>query len=134
MSESIERVSLTIPSELVEELDSTVDEWGYASRSKACRDALRLFLTDLNWKENPEATYRGTVTLIYNHDAQHINDEILELQHDDAETIIATQHVHVDEHLCLETLVVHGTGNAITDLVNKLRSLNGMEQVKFTIV
>lgn len=134
MSDAIERVSLTIPAELVDELDSAVDEWEYASRSKACRDALRTFLTDLRWQDDPEATYRGTITLIYNHDAQHITDELLELQHDGADTIIATQHVHVDDHLCLETLIVHGSGEVINRLVNRLRSLNGMEQVRFTIV
>lgn len=134
MSEPIERVSLTIPGELVEELDDAVDQWEYASRSKACRDALRMFLTDLNWQHDPAETYRGTVTIIYSHDSHHINDELLELQHDDSETIIATQHVHVDDHRCLETLVVEGTGTRINDLVNKLRSLSGMEQVQFTIV
>ncbi len=134
MSEPIERVSLTIPAELVDELDSAVEQWEYASRSKACRDALRMFLTDLKWKDDHEETYRGTITLIYNHDDHHINDELLELQHDDADTIIATQHIHVDAHLCLETLVVQGSGKTINRLVNRLRSLNGMEQVRFAIV
>jgi len=134
MSEPIERVSLTIPGELVDELDEAVDNWEYASRSKACRDALRMFLTDLNWKHDPDGIYRGAVTIIYDHDAHQINDELLELQHEDSETIIATQHVHVDDHRCLETLVVEGTGHRINDLVNKLRSLNGMQQVQFTIV
>lgn len=134
MSDSIERVSLTIPGELVDELDAAVAQWEYASRSKACRDALRLFLTDLDWQDDPDGTYRGTVTIIYDHDATHINDELLELQHDDSETIIATQHVHMDSHHCLETLVVEGKGRNINDLVNKLRSLDGMQQVKFTIV
>jgi len=134
MSESTERITLTVPGELAEELDSAVEQWEYASRSKACRDALRSFLTDLEWQDSLAGTYRGTVTIVYNHDAGHINDEILELQHDDTDTIIATQHVHVDDHRCLETLVVEGTGTDINTLVNKLRSLTGMKRVKFTVV
>jgi len=48
--------------------------------------------------------------------------------------VIATRHVHVDDQHCLETLVVERTGTDINALVNRLRSLNGLEQVKFTVV
>lgn len=134
MSDAIERVSLTIPRTLVDDLDEAVERWEYSSRSEAFRDALRMFLTNLEWKADFDTVHSGSITTIYRHGDHNINDEILELQHEMGECIIATQHVHLDSHLCLETIVVSGPGNDIKRLVNSLRSLDGMEQVQFTNV
>ncbi len=132
MADDLERVSLTIPAELVDALDAAVEEWEYASRSKACRDALRMFLASLEWERDPASTYHGSITVVYDHHAHDVTDEMLSLQHEMADTIVATQHVHFDAHRCLETIVVEGTGTEIHTLVNRLRSLEGMEHVQFT--
>jgi len=134
MSDAIERISLTIPRSLVEDLDTAVETWEYSSRSEASRDALRMFLANLDWQADLDSVHCGSITTIYRHGDHDINDEMLELQHDMDDVIIATQHVHLDSHLCLETIVVNGPGEEIKELVNSLRSLDGMEQVQFTNV
>jgi len=134
MGDSIERISLTIPTHLVEDLDDAVETWEYSSRSEAFRDALRMFLSSLEFQSDLETAHCGSITTIYRHGDHSINDEMLELQHEMSDLIIATQHVHLDSHLCLETMVVNGSGEQIKQLVNSLRALDGMEQVQFTNV
>ena len=134
MTDRAERVSLTLSPELASELESVVDEWGYASRSKAVRDALRTFLADRNWQAHVDDHHRGSITIVYDHDAPGVNDGLLEVQHGRADVIVATQHVHFDEHRCLETIVVDGPGTAIRELVQGIESLNGVKQVQFTVV
>ncbi|GAB3026613.1 nickel-responsive transcriptional regulator NikR [Natronobiforma cellulositropha] len=134
MAKRVERVSLTLPHDLVADLDAVVDEREYSSRSKAVRDALRAFLTEHDWEQNAAETQRGSIALVYDHEATGINDRLLEIQHDVAGVIVATQHVHFDAHRCLETVIVEGPGEEIRDLVSTLSSLDGMKHVQFTPV
>ncbi|MES3516144.1 MAG: nickel-responsive transcriptional regulator NikR [Natronomonas sp.] len=129
----LERVSLTVPGELIEELDGVVEELEYPSRSKAARDALRLFLADERWRQG-ETTQQGSIVVVYNHDAPDVNDELLRLQHGAEEAVVATQHVHFDTHRCLETIVVDGASEKIRRLVDGVRTLDGVETVRFTPV
>ena len=134
MSEGLERVSLTIPPELLSELDAVADEAEYASRSEAFRDALREFLTAYRWREDLDGRQQGTVVILYDHDVSGVTDELLALQHDLHGTIIASQHVHLTEDLCLETLVVDGPASDLRELVGRIQSLRGIRQVKLAVV
>lgn len=130
MTDSVERISLTTDPELVEEIDAVVEEWGYASRSKAIRDALRMFLADRHWEDAEQRRHSGSITIVYDHDVPGLNDALLEIQHDNADVIVSTQHVHFDGHRCLETIVVEGRGETIRDLVQRMEAENGVKQVR----
>lgn len=134
MDDEIERVSMTMPAGLLEELDEVVSEWDYASRSEVFRDALRGFLTEHRWQEDLSGVQRGSVSVVYDHDAGDVNDELTDVQHDFHDGIVAVQHVHLSEHLCMETLVVDAPGDEIRDLVNRIKSLKGVNQVKLALV
>lgn len=132
MTDSAERVSITVPKALIAEFDDAIDEWEYASRSEAIRAALRSFLSEQYWHDEPDRTFQGSIQILYDHDAA--TTELLALQHDASEVIIATQHVHFDDHRCLESLVVDGTGAQIRDLANELRAIDGVEQVRTAVM
>ena len=127
-------MSVTLPSGLLDDLDEIVERGAYGSRSEATRDALRSFLTDLRREADVAGVQRGAVVVLYDHDVSGITDEILELQHDLVDTIVATQHVHLTEHLCMETLVVDGPGTAIEALLEAIRPLKGVHQVRLAVV
>lgn len=129
-----DRVSLTLPSELVDELDDVVDEWGYSSRSSASREALRGFLAEHHWDASPDRPQRGSIIIVYDHHVRGLSDDLLEIQHAHEEAVVATQHVHFDSDLCLETLVVNGPAGEIRDLLEGIKGINGVEQVRFTVV
>lgn len=134
MSDTVERISLTTDTDLVDELDAVVEEWDYASRSKAIRDALRMFLADRHWEDSESRRHSGSITIVYDHEEPGLNDELLEIQHDNAAVIVSTQHVHFDGHECLETIVVDGPGESIRDLVHRMESQSGVKQVRFIAV
>lgn len=134
MSDELDRVSLTIEGELLAELDEVIDEWEYASRSEAIRGALRDFLTEYRWQTDLSGHQRGSVVVVHDHHVGGVTDEMLDIQHKSLDLITAVQHVHLSDHLCLETLVVDGSGAEITDLVNRLQSLRGVKQVELALV
>ena len=134
MSDTVDPVSLTIGQDLLDDLDSVIEKWDYASRSEAVRNALRDFLTEYRWRSELAAHQRGSVVMVYNHHTPGLLEEILNIQHESPNLITAVQHVHLTNDLCLETLVVDGSGEEIIQLTNQLQSMRGVQQVKLTLV
>ena len=134
MSDDLTRVSMTVPTALLDDLDDVVGDWDYDSRSEAMRDALRALVTEYRTENALAGTQRGSVVVQYDHHADDVTETITNLQHDFAETIIAVQHVHLTHDICMETLAVDGTGEEIRDLSNRLRSLSGVKQVQVAVV
>jgi len=134
MSQDVDRMSVTLPPSLLAEFDEVVDAGEYDSRSEATRDALRAFVTDFSRQTDLSGSLSGTVVVLYEHDHSGVTDEMTELQHDFTETIIAVHHVHLSDHLCLESIAVDGTGERIEKLLSRIRPLKGVHQVKLTVV
>lgn len=134
MADDFEPVSLTIEQTLLTELDEVLEEWDYASRSEAVRDALRDFLTEYRWRTNLSGHHRGSVAVVHDHHVEGVTDAMLDIQHEHLELITAVQHVHLSHNLCLETLIVDGPGQEITQVVNRLQALRGVRQVELALV
>ncbi|WEL30513.1 CopG family ribbon-helix-helix protein [Haloferax volcanii] len=134
MSQDVDRMSVTLPPSLLSELDDVVAAGEYDSRSEATRDALRAFVTEFNQQTGLSGCLSGTVVVLYEHDHSGVSDEMTELQHDFTETIIAVHHVHLGDHLCLESIAVDGTGERIEELLSRIRPLKGVHQVKLAVV
>ncbi|TDA34057.1 MAG: nickel-responsive transcriptional regulator NikR, partial [Hadesarchaea archaeon] len=60
-------------------------------------------------------------------------EEILEIQHRSEGIIRSSQHLHLDEKNCMETLLVRGTAGEIKKLVDRLGALRGVKQVKLVV-
>lgn len=134
MSRDLDRMSVTLPPNLLSELDGVVDAGEYDSRSEATRDALRAFVTEFNCQTDLSGSLSGTVVVLYEHEHSGVTDEMTELQHEFTETIIAVHHVHLSDHLCLESIAVDGTGERIEELLSRVRPLKGVHQVKLAVV
>ena len=134
MSDELERISLTLPPEMVERLDGIVEEWEYPSRSGAVRDALRDFFASYEWETAPDARYYGSVVVMHEHDHESdVASELQHVQHDFADLILSVQHIHLSHHACMETLAVDGSGGDIAELAHRLRSLEGVRRVTFVV-
>ncbi|MFB6150624.1 MAG: CopG family ribbon-helix-helix protein [Haloarculaceae archaeon] len=134
MTEDVDRMSVTLPPSLLEDLDAVVAAGDYDSRSEATRDAIRAFVTEFNRQQGLSGTLSGTVVVLYDHGHGGVTEEMTALQHDFEETIIAVHHVHLSEHLCLESIAVEGPGERIEGLLDRLRPLKGVQQVKLAVV
>jgi len=134
MADDIDRISLTLPSSMVDRLDGIVADWEYASRSEAVRDSLRDFFANYEWESDREQRHHGTIVVVHDHHVAGLADELQTIQHEMADTITSVQHIHLSHDTCMETLVVAGSGSDITELANSLRALTGVQQVKVVVV
>lgn len=119
---------------MTDRLDGIVEDWEYASRSEAIRDALRDFFATYEWESDETARHHGTIVVVHDHHAEGIADRLQTIQHEMADIITSVQHIHLSHDTCMETLVVDGPGTAITELANRLRALGGVQQVKVVVV
>lgn len=134
MADELERISLTLPPEMVERLDGIVEEWEYASRSGAMRDALREFFTTYEWETSPDSRYYGSVVVVHEHD--HDSDvagDLQAVQHELADLILSVQHIHLTHHSCMEMIAVDGPGSDVAELANRLRAIEGVQRVTFVV-
>ncbi len=135
MTEDLDRVSLTLPPAMTDQLDGIVEEWDYASRSEAIRDALRDFFTSYAWEGGNETRHYGTIVIAHEHDHESdVAGRLQTIQHEYADVVTSVQHIHLSEDRCMETLVVGGTAGQIDELANRLRALEGVKQVKVVVV
>ncbi len=125
---------MTLPQDLLGELDRALKAQGYASRSEAVRDALRDFLASYRWRSELKGEQLGAVLVMYEHGVRGLTDTLLDIQHESAGLISAVQHLHVDPKNCLEIMIVRGPAEGVRKLVNRLGALRGVKQVKLVVV
>ncbi len=126
------RFGVSVPEELLEKFDRIIEEKGYVNRSEAIRDMMRDFIVRHEWEEG-NAEVAGTITMLYNHDEAEVVKELLDLQHEYLEEIVSSIHVHMDEHNCLEVVIVKGKASRIKEIADRLLSLKGVKHGKLVM-
>ncbi len=119
------RFSVSLPRPLLEELDRRVVGKGYASRSELVRDLIRERLVEQTW-EDPEAEVAGVLTIVYDHHQRDLTQQMLDIQHDEYVHVVATTHVHLDHHNCLETIIIRGRPAEIERMRLEIGGLRGV--------
>jgi len=130
--ESVTRFSVSLDKKLLHELDRMCREKGYDNRSLAIADMVRAHLVE-HRQQFGEQDIAGTITLVYDHHKPHLMELLTDIQHDHGDLIIATLHVHLDHHNCLEVLAVRGQAEPIKKVADSLIVAKGVKHGKLTI-
>ncbi len=130
MSELI-RLSLSIEKPLYEQLETLVSEGGYTNRSEFVRDLIRDQLVQEEWEADEEAL--GTISLLYDHHARGLAARLTHHQHHFLGKVLATTHIHLDEHLCSEMIMVRGQAGEIKQLNSQLGREKGVLHAKLAM-
>ncbi len=126
------RFGVSMEAELLARFDALIDGKRYSSRSEAIRDLIRDHLVQEEWRLGLEETV-GTITLVYDHDTRELADTLTHLQHHHFHSIVSSLHVHMDEHHCLEVLVVKGKALQIKQVADRLIGTRGVKHGKLTL-
>ena len=130
----IVRVGVTFPPELLKDLDETIEEMGYESRSKAIQDAVTSFVTEQRLLHKQKGKKAGVLVMVYDHDVKGLEDELIEAQHHHRNVINSVLHVHLSDKECLEAIAVNGNAEDIRKLAQELATRKGVKQLRSTIV
>jgi CopG family transcriptional regulator, nickel-responsive regulator len=126
------RFSISVPRALARQLDQMSREKGYHNRSLAVGDMIRDHLVE-HRQNFGNQEIAGTITLVYDHHKQHVQAALTDIQHDHHEVILATLHVHLDHHNCLEVLAVRGRAAVVKKIADELIAAKGVKHGKLTV-
>lgn len=127
MGHDLNRFSVTMPQEMLEQFDAYVARRGMNNnRSEAIRDMVReTFAREVLVEPGVEVI--GTVTLMYDHHENTLKNTLDELQHSYLEEITASMHIHVTHHYCLEVIIVRGDSQRVHEIAHKLLGIKGVK-------
>jgi len=129
MSELV-RFGVSIDQDLLENYDRLINERGYATRSEALRDLIRDALIQQKIEMQTGIQALGSLTLVYDHHARNLTQEMGEIQHRFHDNILSVMHLHVSHDDCLEIVALRGIVAEIIELANALLSLKGIKNGK----
>jgi CopG family nickel-responsive transcriptional regulator len=129
----VERVGVSFEPELLNKFDILIKKRGYTNRSEAIRDLIRKEIIESGVKEEEESEVIGTLTIIYDHDIGNVTDKLLHLQHHHHKEITFTTHIHVDDRMCLEIVVIRGQSSRIKKFAENVKALKGVKHGQLAI-
>ena len=124
------RISLSVPSPLLEEFDMLSNTLGHPNRSMAVSEAMREFVSNRKWDVARRGKIPGVILLTYDHHAGGIGRALTELQHDYPDVVTATMHIHLSKHVCLEVIAFNGEASRVRSLAKMLRARKGVLDLK----
>jgi CopG family nickel-responsive transcriptional regulator len=128
----LERIGVSLEDDLLSQFDKLIADKGYVNRSEAIRDLIRDALVQREWSESKGREERvAVVALVYGHDSSSLAQKLAHIQHENHKAVVSALHVHMDEHNCLEVLVLRGRAKDVVSMGEGLASTKGVKYGKF---
>jgi CopG family nickel-responsive transcriptional regulator len=129
----MQRITITLDDDLVEEIDRFQREKGYQNRSETLRDLAR---AGLSQKTSPEAEGACVAALayVYDHETRALAKRLAHAQHDHHDLSVATLHVHLDHESCLEVAVLRGAGADVRHFAEHVIAERGVRHGQLMII
>ncbi|MCI8468626.1 MAG: nickel-responsive transcriptional regulator NikR [Eggerthellaceae bacterium] len=133
MSNDLMRFSVAMPEDLLVRFDRLVARRGLAkNRSEVVRDLVRDALVE-DECSTPGVEVMGTLTIVFDHHASDLQEKLHSIQHDYFASIVSSLHVHVDEHTCLEVIVIRGETGVVQDIANLILGTKGVQNGRLVL-
>ena len=130
--EHMKIISVSLPDDLLDDLDAILGEERSATRSEVLRQAIRSYLIKYKELDKLKGDVIATVTVLYEKKDQ--NDELFRLRHEFSAMITAYLHSHLTETNCLEVMVIKGPAKRLKSLIDGLKANKPVKQIKFSIM
>ena len=127
-SQTLARLSVSLPAELLEQLDAMVTERGLPSRSQMIAELIRRELAE-HGEGVDGMVLAGTITLIYRAERGGVRHALAHAQSDFLKEVISSQHVFLEEDQSLEVMLVQGPSERLSSLCDRLRKIRGVRQI-----
>lgn len=124
MSEIV-RFSVSVENDLLQKFDDYLRKEHFATRSEAVRQLIHDRLMTRAWEQGQDEV-AGTLTLVYDHHRTQLGEKLAQLQHDHNDLIVATTHVHLTHHVCLEVIILRGPAQRLQQIAAQLKGLKGI--------
>jgi CopG family nickel-responsive transcriptional regulator len=123
-------ISISLPDELLEEIEKLIREQNFSGRSDVVRAGAKMLIADCKEKARLEGSLNSVLLVIH---PQNVEDTVTEIKHE-FEDIISTQiHNHLRKDTCLEIFILEGDADRVKELVRMLQTCGKMDLVKLIV-
>ncbi len=123
-------ISITLPAELLSKFNEFMKARGYYSRSEAFRDAIRSLITESELAKLETGNVAATIMTTCDYARKDVDLKMSEIRHEFDDVVIENVHRHIGEKYCLEIFIAEGNNDRILNLINRLRGMHGIQQVR----
>lgn len=121
----VSRISLSLPEDLLTELDAMVDERGFANRSQAVAKILHRSLVE-HRHDVGDRVMVGTITLFYDNLVPGLQQRLADLQRRHIAEVISSLHVHLMHNQTLEVILVQGGARTLQAIADAMIAQRGV--------
>lgn len=126
---SLARLSVSLPADLLVQLDAMVSDRGLPSRSQMIAELIRHELAD-HIGVKSDAVLAGTITLVYRAESGRVRHALAQTQLAYVTEVISAQNVFLENDQAMEVLLVQGPHDRLQGLCDALRQVRGVQQIK----
>ena len=124
-SNPVARISVSMPEDLLSELDGMVSARGFESRSQAISEMINQQLLEHKRQLGGEVMV-GTITLLYDRSVRGLQKDLADLQCDHIAEVISSLHVHLMGQQMMEVILVQGPAATLQRIANAMITLRGV--------
>ncbi|NLV12802.1 CopG family ribbon-helix-helix protein [Haloarcula argentinensis] len=127
-------VSISMPDELEERIDTFADEHGYTGRSEVVREAVRNLMGEFEDKRLEDRKLMAIVTVLFDYETTTVEEKMMHLRHDHESIVASNFHSHVGDRYCMELFVLEGQLEDISAFVGKVRATKDTLSVDYSVL
>lgn len=121
----VARISVSLPEELLSQLDNMVSERGFESRSQAIADMINQQLTE-HKGELGQDIMAGTINLVYDHSISGVQKHLADMQHEYIAEVISALNVNLKHNSTLSVILVQGPASKLKMIADRMITCRGV--------
>ena len=133
-AKTMQRVTITLDDDLMQEIDRIIDERGYQNRSEAIRDLARRGIRQSAEESGADGACVGALVYVYETQARDLPKRLTRLFHDHHDISVAALRVHLDHEACLEMNVLRGDSRDVRHLAETVIAERGVRHGRLVMV
>ncbi|HXI99984.1 MAG TPA: nickel-responsive transcriptional regulator NikR [Micropepsaceae bacterium] len=130
----MQRVTITLDEEFVEELDRVIQTRGYQNRSEAIRDLARAGIRQVAEEAGDAGNCVAALVYVYDHESRELSKRLTHLFHDHHDLSLSAMHVHLDHGSCMEVAVLKGEAGEVRHLADHVIAERGVQHGRLVMV
>jgi CopG family nickel-responsive transcriptional regulator len=130
----MQRITITLDDDLMEELDAAIVERGYQNRSEAIRDFTRAGMQQAAQENGQSGECVAALVYVYDHAARDLSRRLVENYHGHHDLSLATLHVHLDDDNCMEVTALRGSGAEVQHFADHIIAERGVKYGRVVMI
>lgn len=130
----MQRITISIDEDLLEEIDKITEQRKYQNRSEAIRDLARAGIQAVDKQTDQNAHCVAALFYVYDHEARELSKRLTKTFHEHHDLSLASLHVHLDHGNCMEVSLLRGNVGEVQQFADGVIAERGVRHGKLVVV